>query len=464
MSSLQKHALWGAPLAALGLFLGLVHGASLSFDMAATAALTLWCAAWWVLEPLPIPATALLPLAGLPLLGVLDGNDIAAAYGDPMILLLMGGAFLSKGMEASGAHRRIALGLINFLGGTNGPRLIFGFMLAAALLSMWVSNTATALMLLPVALAVVDRAEPRLAIPLLSAVAYGCSIGGMATPIGTPPNIIFLKVYGDISGETISFVRWIIQILPAMLIFLGLAGWWLSRGLGTIEPIVLPRTGPWQSAEKRVLAVFALTAIAWMTMEEPFGGWQAWLEMENANYGSVALLGALTLFLLPAGRPGERLLNWELARQIEWGVLLLFAGGIALAKAFIASGLSDAIGQQLAGFTQLPLWLTILMICLSVTFLTEVTSNTATTTLLMPILAATAVAADLDPLTLMLPAALSASCAFMLPVATPPNAIIFASGRIRVQEMARKGFVINLMGSVLITLLTLALHALEGTG
>lgn len=464
MPALQRHALWAAPIAALILFFGLTRGIGLPFAMAATAALTLWCAAWWVLEPLPIPATALLPLAGLPLLGVLDGGDIASAYGDPMILLLMGGAFLSKGMEASGAHRRIAIGLINLLGGTNGPRLIFGFMLAAALLSMWVSNTATALMLLPVALAVVDRAEPRLAIPLLLAVAYGCSIGGMATPIGTPPNIIFLKVYGDISGETISFVRWIMQVLPAMLVFLAIAGWWLSRGLGAINPILLPETGPWQAAEKRVLAVFAITALAWMTMEEPFGGWQQWLQVENANYGSVALLGALSLFLIPAGRSGERLLNWELAKQIEWGVLLLFAGGIALAKAFIASGLSDAIGQQLAGFTQFPLWLTILMICLSVTFLTEVTSNTATTTLLMPILAATALAADLDPLTLMLPAALSASCAFMLPVATPPNAIIFASGRIRVQEMARKGFAINLLGAMLITLLTLTLQALAGSG
>ena len=286
----------------------------------------------------------------------------------------------------------------------------------------------------------------------------------MATPIGTPPNIIFLKVYGDISGETISFVRWIIQVLPAMIIFLAIAGWWLSRGLGAIDPIVLPLPGPWQAAEKRVLTVFALTAFAWMTMEEPFGGWQSWLHVENANYGSVALLGALSLFLIPAGRPGERLLNWETAKQIEWGVLLLFAGGIALAKAFVSSGLSDAIGQQLAGFTQLPLWLTILLICLCVTFLTEVTSNTATTTLLMPILAATALAAGIDPFTLMLPAALSASCAFMLPVATPPNAIIFASGRIKVQQMARKGLAVNLVGAVLITVLTLVLHGLAATG
>ena len=463
MPTLQKAALWGAPLAALALSLVLTQGAGLPFEMAATAALTLWCAVWWVLEPLPIPATALLPLSVLPLLGILDTGDIAAAYGDPMILLLMGGAFLSKGMEASGAHRRIALGLINLLGGANGRRLIFGFMLAAAFLSMWVSNTATALMLLPVALAVVDRAEPRLAIPLLLAVAYGCSIGGMATPIGTPPNIIFLKVYGDVSGETISFVRWVIQIFPAMVVFLAIAGWWLSRGLGAITPVVLPATGPWQVAEKRVLTVFALTALAWMTMEEPFGGWQRWLHVENANYGSVALLGALSLFLIPAGRPGERLLNWEMAKQIEWGVLLLFAGGIALAKAFVTSGLSDAIGQQLAGLTQLPLWLTILLICLCVTFLTEVTSNTATTTLLMPILAATALAARIDPITLMLPAALSASCAFMLPVATPPNAIIFASGKIKVQEMVRTGLVVNLVGAMLITTLTMTLHALATT-
>lgn len=454
MNRIQQTALWGGPLSFICVFLLMFSVGALPFAMAATAALTVWCAVWWVLEPLPIPATALLPLAGLPLLGVLDGRAIAEAYGDPMIMLMMGGAFLSKGMEYSGAHRRIALGLINFLGGGNGKRLVLGFMLAAALLSMWVSNTATALMLLPVAMAVVDRAEAKLAVPLLLAVAYGCSIGGLATPIGTPPNIIFLKVYSDTTGETISFLSWMVRIAPLALILLILTGLWLTRGLGKIDPVVLPATGPWQTAEKRVLSIFAVTALAWMTMEEPFGGWQTWLHVENATYGSVALLGALSLFLLPSGSSDQRLLTWEQARQIEWGVLLLFAGGIALAKAFMSSGLSDAIGHQLAGLAQLPTWLMVLCICLSVTFLTEVTSNTATTTLLMPILAATAIAMKVDPALLMLPAALSASCAFMLPVATPPNAIVFASGKLRVQDMARAGLIINLVGAVLITLAT----------
>jgi sodium-dependent dicarboxylate transporter 2/3/5 len=457
MTRLQRLALWGGPLGFAGVFVLMYNLGGLPFPMAATAALTTWCAVWWVLEPLPIPATALLPLAGLPLLGVLDGSAVAQAYGDPMILLMMGGAFLSKGMEHSGAHRRIALGLINVLGGGNSKRLVLGFLLAAALISMWVSNTATALMLLPVAMAVVDRADAKLAVPLLLAVTYGCSIGGLATPIGTPPNIIFLKVYHDTTGDTISFLNWMVQMVPLAAVFLAFTGLWLTRGMGRMNPVVLPSVGPWQAAEKRVLLVFALTALAWMTMEEPFGGWQTWLGLHNVNYGSVALLGALSLFLLPAGQSGERLLNWEQAQKIEWGVLLLFAGGIALAKAFVSSGLSDAIGQQLAGLAHLPIWLTVLCISLGVTFLTEVTSNTATATLLMPILAAAAIAIQVEPALLMLPAALSASCAFMLPVATQPNAIVFASGKLRVQDMARAGLALNLMGAVLITLAALYL-------
>ena len=429
----------------------------LPLPAAATASLTAWCAVWWVLEPIPIPVTSLLPLALLPLFNILTVKDVAQAYGNPLILLMLGGAMLSKAMEASGAHRRMALGLINLFGGSSGLRVVFGFMVAAAVLSMWISNTATALMLLPVALAVLERADKPLAVPLLLAIAYGCSIGGLGTPIGTPPNIIFLKIYKDVTGESIGFMTWMLHTLPLVAVFLPLTAFWLCRNLGQTQAITMPASGPWRPHERRVLSIFALTAIAWITMEEPFGGWKTWLNMPQADYGSVALLAVVAMFLCPDGK-GQRVITWEQARDIEWGVLLLFAGGIALAQAFMSSGLSQLLASQLTLLTQLPLPLTVLLVCLTVTFLTEVTSNTATATLLMPIMASAAVALNIEPALLMIPAALSASCAFMLPVATPPNAIVFASGKLHVKDMARAGLLLNIAGAVLISISVLVIY------
>lgn len=419
---------------------------------AATASLTVWCAIWWIFEPIPIPVTSLIPLAGLPLLGILTTKDIAQAYGSPLILLMLGGAMLSKAMEGSGAHKRIALGLINAFGGDSAAKVVLGFMVASAFLSMWISNTATALMLLPVALAVLERADKKLAVPLLLGIAYGCSIGGIGTPIGTPPNIIFLKVYQDTTGETIGFMSWMAKTFPIIIVFLPFVAWWLSRKVGNMEAIHIPSSGQWKSHELRVLSIFGLTALAWILMDEPFGGWKSWLNVPNANYGSIALVAVVAMFICPTGNSERsRLLTWEQARDIEWGVLLLFAGGIALAGAFMSSGLSQILANQLTLLTVLPVWLMVLTICLSVTFLTEVTSNTATATLLMPILASAAIALEIEPALLMIPAALSASCAFMMPVATPPNAIVFASGKLKVQDMARAGLILNICGAFLIS-------------
>ncbi len=317
---------------------------------------------------------------------------------------------------------------------------------------MWISNTATTLMLLPVALAVLEKTkDAKLAVPLLLGIAYAASIGGMGTPIGTPPNVIFLQIYSENTGIEPSFTQWMGWAVPVVLILVPLTALWLTRNLSGGGVSELASTGHWRPSERRVLIVFALTALAWMTLKEPFGGWTAWLDLPNANYAAVALTAVVILFILPDGE-GDRLLDWESASNIHWGVLLLFAGGMAIAKAFIVTGISEALGAQLAALTALPVLLIILSICLVVTFLTEITSNTATTTLLMPILAAAALGADMELALLMVPAALSASCAFMMPVATAPNAIVFGSGQVEVKRMAKEGFTLNLIGAMSITL------------
>ncbi len=415
-----------------------------------TVLVTVLCAVWWMTEALPLPATALLPLAVFPVVGVLTPEDVASAYGNSMILLFLGGFILSRGMESSGAHQRIALQMMQLFGGS-GRRLVFGFMAAAALLSMWISNTATALMLLPVALAVVRGAEnPRLAMALLLAVAYGSSIGGLGTPIGSPPNLVFLKVYEQSTGTAIGFLQWMSYGMPVVLLFLPLAAWWLSRHVRAGDQVSLPPPGSWTAAERRVLLVFALTALGWVTRTDPFGGWSQWWNLPGANDASVALIGALLLFILPNGR-GERLLDWESAVTLPWGMLILFGGGIAIAKAFAESGLSDVLGAAFAGLQHLPVLLMVVLVAALVTTLTELNSNTATAVLLLPVLAAVALSLGVDPLLLMLPATLSASCAFMLPVATPPNAIVFGSGQVPIQVMVREGLVLNLLGLIIIS-------------
>ena len=422
----------------------------MSSEIAVTALVAAWCVVWWVFEPVPIPVTSLLPIALLPLLGVLTPAQVGQAYGSPLILLLLGGFILSRAMEHSGAHRRIALGMVRLFGSESDRRLVLGFMAAAAVLSMWISNTATTLMLLPVAMAVLERVKgEHLAPPLLLGMAYAASVGGIATPIGTPPNLIFMQIFEENTGRSISFGQWMSWGLPVVLIMVPLMGVWLTRNLSGSSDVVLPEQGEWSSAERRVLIVFAITAVAWITRSEPFGGWSALLGLESANDASVALLAVIALFLVPNGE-GGRLLTWDKAVTIPWGVLLLFSGGICLARGFVSSGLSVVLGDWLASMNYLPLWALMGLICLVVTFLTETTSNVASTTLLMPVLAAAALAAGIAPELLMVPAVMTASCAFMLPVATAPNTAVFGSGRITVARMVREGFVLNLTGVVVV--------------
>ena len=439
----------GGPALALALGFGLATSGQ-SSDVCWTAGVTLLCAIWWVAEPIPIPVTAMLPLAVFPLVGVLTPNEVGQAYGSPLILLYVGGFMLSMAMEKSGAHRRLALGMVSLFGG-GGRGLVFGFMAAAAMLSMWISNTATSLMLLPIAMATLENTkDERLKIALLLGIAFACNVGGIGTPVGTPPNLIFMQVYQETTGTGLGFLDWMRWGIPVVILFVPLIGLWLTRSLSAGEVLELPAVGAWRTEERRTLIVFGLTAAAWITRNDPFGGWSTLLDLPQANDASVALLAVVVMFLVPNGK-GERLLDWESAVRIPWGILILFGGGICIASAFVNSGISQIIGESLGALSGVHIVILLGTICLSVTFLTEITSNTATTALLMPVLAAAGVGAAIDPRLLMVPAAMSASCAFMLPVATGPNAVIFASGLVPIKAMVREGFGLNLIGAAVIT-------------
>ena len=420
------------------------HFYGLSDVIVWTIAISTLTAFWWVTEAMPIPATSIVPMALFPLAGVLDQREAASALGSYVIILLMASFMLSKALEKSGVHERLALYMINLVG-TSGRRLVFGFMFAAALLSMWISNTATTLMLATMALAIISRAKnAKLAVPLLLGIAFAASLGGTSTLIGTPPNLIFAENYLQATGEEFSFARWMSTVLPIVIIGIPLMGFWLTRNMGGVTAPALRDPGPWRKDERRTMMVFAMAIILWITRAEPFGGWSGALGMTGAGDSTVALFAVVVMFLVPDGKGGA-LLDWKSAGSIPWGMLLLFAGGICIATAFRASGLDTLIGENLASLTKAPMFLMILGLCLSVTFLTEVTSNTATANLLMPILAAVATSAGLAPEVLMIPAVISCSCAFMLPVATAPNAIVYGTGNVSISQMAREGIFLNVL-------------------
>jgi len=420
-------------------------------DMPATAAaITLLTVIWWVTEALPIPATSLVPFALLPMFGVVDHKTVASSLGSHVILLLMGAFMLSKALEKSGAHERLAVYMLRIVGVTSGRRLVFGFMISAGFLSMWISNTATTLIMLPIALAILAHVDnPKLKVALILGIAYAASTGGIGTPIGTPPNVIFMGIYEEHTGKEFSFLEWMKVGVPVVLISLPLMALWLTRNVRLEQKITLPELGAWRPEEKRTLIIFGLTALAWITRKDPFGGWSDLFNVPIAGDSTVALLAVLIMFMVPNGK-GGRVLDWNTAKDIPWGMLLLFAGGIALAKGFVASGLSAMLGDWLSSFANLPIVITILTICLIVTYLTEITSNTATATLLMPILAVAATSAGVDPAVFMIPAAMAASCAYMLPVATAPNAIAYGTGEVDIKDMVKEGAALSILVSCVV--------------
>lgn len=427
--------------------------AGVEYQIAVTGAITALTAFYWITEALSIPATSLIPIVAFPLFGVLSFSDAAAGLGNHVIILLMGGFMMAKGLEKSGVHRRLALSILHAVGAQGGKRIVIAFMLTSALLSMWISNTATALMLMPIALAVLGHLkDDRLNVPVVLGIAFACNVGGIATLVGTPPNIIFAGIYQQTVGTEFSFLEWMRLGLPVVLIGLPIIALWLTRNVKATGKVELPEPGQWQTDEKRVMAVFLVTVFLWIFRNEPFGGWSALIGGSLAGDSTVALMSVIAMFLIPSGNgKGDHLLTWKWAGDIPWGMLLLFAGGITIAKAFQESGLAEMVGGGMASAVTLPPYLLILAICLSVTFLTEMTSNTATTTLLMPILAATAVATNIPPELLMIPAAMSASCAFMLPVATTTNAIAYGTGNVTVKQMAKEGFILNLIMAFVIS-------------
>ena len=425
-------------------------------------------ATWWVTEAIPIPATALLPLALFPLLGVADIRDAAAPFANPIIYLFLGGFLIARAMEATGLPSRIALSSIRLLGAR--PRsIIAGVMASCAFLSMWVSNTATALMMLPIGLSLValmpDGAEDadekrRFGTALMLGIAYACSIGGMGTLIGTPPNAFLAGFMLESYGVTIGFAEWMLLGVPLVLVGLPLCYLVLTRIAFPIRARELPggrelvdrearALGPVSRAEKRVAAVFILTALTWMTrpiLVENIG----WLS--GLSDAGIAMSAALVLFVLPSGEPGgKRLLDWKQARETPWGVLVLFGGGLSLAAAVDVTGLSAWLGTGVGGLTHWPLPLLMLAVVIAVILLTELTSNTATAATFLPVLGGVALGLGRDPLLLAVPAALAASGAFMLPVATPPNAIVYSSRAVGIEDMVRAGIWLNALFAVLVT-------------
>jgi len=451
MNISRQHFIIIGPILAFA-FYALLEYLGIHGQPAIAAGIAVLTVVWWVTEPIPIPATSLVPFALLPLFGIVDHKTVASSLGSHVILLLMGAFMLSKALEKSGAHERMAVYMIRIIGVSSGRRLVLGFMLTSAFLSMWISNTATTLIMLPIALAILSHVDNRnLKVALILGIAYAASTGGIGTPIGTPPNVIFMGIYEEQTGNEFSFLDWMKVGVPVVLLAIPIMALWLTRNVKLTEQIKLPELQQWRKEEVRTLVIFALTALAWITRSEPFGGWSDLLGVTIAGDSTVALAAVVIMFLYPNGK-GGRILDWETAKGIPWGMLLLFAGGIALAKGFVASGLSGMLGDWLSSLANLPLILMVLTICLVVTYLTEITSNTATATLLMPILAAAGISSELDPSVLMIPAAMAASCAYMLPVATAPNAIAYGTGELEIRDMVKEGAILSFLVSCIVGL------------
>jgi solute carrier family 13 (sodium-dependent dicarboxylate transporter), member 2/3/5 len=444
-----------------------------------TFAIAFLMAVWWITEAIPLAATALIPVALFPLLGVVDGKIISTLYFNHVIFLFIGGFLMAFAMERWNLHRRIALKILISFGISPG-RILFGFMLATSLLSMWMSNTATAMMMVPIAMSIIFKIEENMgseksgkyAVGLLLGIAYSASIGGVATLVGTPPNLSFIRIASIIFPEMteISFSDWFIFALP-VTILLFLAAWlllfymyrpkekWENLQINDFRKEYVALGKP-KAEEKIVFILFITLAFLWIfrtgfsIQSVQIPGWAVFFKNpEYINDGTVAIVMALLLFMIPSKtEKGERIMNWETAKKIPWGIVLLFGGGFALAQGFVDSGLSVWFGEKMAGLAHVNPVILAFADATMISFLTELTSNTATTEMILPILAGLAMTIKINPLLLMIPATLAASLAFMLPVATPPNAIIFGTNRVRVKDMVKTGFLLNITGIIIATL------------
>ncbi|MEZ0122676.1 MAG: DASS family sodium-coupled anion symporter [Candidatus Reddybacter sp.] len=467
-SNIRWYGLVGGPLLALLMFLIIPeqviqpNGETLVLGAAGkvTAGLAVWMAAWWLTEAISIYATALLPLAVLPLTGAQSIKASAGAYAHPLIFLFLGGFILALALERWHLHKRFALFVLRLVG-TSPRRLVGGFMLAAALMSMWITNTATTIVMLPIALSVIAMEsddsphKQRFAICLLLGIAYAASIGGIGTIVGTTPNMFTVSFIENELGQTISFVEWMLIGVPLVVIFVPLTWLILTRFVFHLPATdsegdynLNTRADPWDRGSVLTLIIFALTAFAWMArpllVKLPL--------LTHLSDAGIAIGAALLLFAIPENIKEKRfLIDWETAVKVPWGVLLILGGGLCLAAAIRANGVAELLAIQLIAIGDVPPLVMTLMIVSLMIFLTELTSNVATTTALIPIIAAIATALGIEPLKLVIPATMAASCAFMLPAATPPNAIVFGSGMIRIPTMARAGIWLNLAGILTVT-------------
>ncbi|MFW5950155.1 MAG: SLC13 family permease [archaeon] len=464
------------------------------FDIPSSAnaalASTLWIAAWWVTEAIPIPATSLLPIVLFPLTGVVDATGATAPYADPVVFLLLGGFLLALGIERWNLHKRIALTVVSLVG-VRADRILLGFMMATAFLSMWISNSATAMLMVPIGTAVIvsvgtvdehdreltegyeednplvgsrtdpdDRPLTGFGLALMLGIAYSASIGGAATLIGSPPNAVFAGVAASRLNVQISFLDWLVFAGPLSIVLLSVT--WVSlvkllrpeipldRGAEAVIQTQRDELGDVSRGERRVLIVFTLVAAGWLL--RPFVLQPLFPAITDTI---VAIVGGVLLFVVPVDFETRTfLLDWSDATRLPWGVLLLLGAGFSLANGFRESGLDTVIARGLAGITGVPVVVLLLVIATVVVFLTEVTSNTATATVFMPIMISLGVTLGESPLLLMATAALAASMAFMLPVATPPNAVVFGSGYVTIPQMSRIGLWLNLLGIVAVVLLT----------
>ncbi|SKA13315.1 solute carrier family 13 (sodium-dependent dicarboxylate transporter), member 2/3/5 [Oceanospirillum multiglobuliferum] len=443
--------------------------AGLSVGAWRTAGLAFWMASWWISEAVPIPAASLLPLLVSPMAGIVNIKTAAAPYAHPLIFLFLGGFLLSIAMERWHLHKRIALTTMLYAGAK--PSLqILGMMLVTAFLSMWMSNTATAVMMLPIALSVIqivrekDSSNDAFGKAMLLSIAYGASIGGIATLIGTPPNALMAAYLADSYKIEVGFADWMLIGVPVASIMLIICWFWLTKVSYKVDQAgevsaksvfqeQLNTLGAMSKGEKKVLAIFVFAALSWVF--RPFITDVTGLSLSDTG---IAIAAALLLFTVPVQvGSDERVLDWESAKKVPWGILLLFGGGLTLAAQIKSSGLAEYIALQIEGASVLPLLLGVLLVTALITFLTEITSNTATAAGFLPLLGPVAESITGTPLVWVIPATIAASCAFMMPVATPPNAIVFGSGLLQMRDMMRAGFFLNLVAIVLITAATFVL-------
>ena len=430
--------------------------------------ITLWMALWWVTESVPIAITALLPIILFPMTGAVDLQTTTASYGHKYIFLYMGGFMLAIAIEKWNLHKRIALNIIKIIG-TNISKIILGFMVATAFLSMWISNTATAVMMLPIAMSIVAQLQDNpnteknenliFGKALMLSIAYSASIGGMATLIGTPPNLVFAGYVEETYGIEITFLQWLKFGVPIAIPLLVIAWLYLTKFAfkfkqkefpGGKEEInrLLVLIGPMKREEKLVSSIFVLTAFCWITRSFILQEFFPFIDDTI-----IAMTAGVLLFVVPASDFKKRLITWEDAVKLPWGIILLFGGGMALAAGFQITGLASWLGAQMSIFQGLSLLVLVFVIITLVNFFTEFTSNLATTAMLLPILAPIAISLNINPYMLMVACTIAASCAFMMPVATPPNAVVFGSGYLRIPDMIKSGIWMNIISILFLTLM-----------